>query len=188
MGAYCQSWTSRAEAVTRLGWGRGEYGEGDGDRDVGDGRLLSGDFRLSLPATTLLLVSLLPRFTPFPAACCRVARRSLCANFVRCRRHGVLFNVMLANLNSAQLSSVWFALLWIQRRTRRRRRRRSRSVSWTWAPWQILNETRTRGYPRTQGRLRRRRRRRSRRSLSAAFVGSLSFSQSCVLGPCCAKT
>lgn len=132
--------------------------------------------------------SLLPRFTPFPAACCRVACRSLCANFVRCRRHGVLFNVMLANLNSAQLSSVWFALLWIQRRTRRRRRRRSRSVSWTWAPWQILNETRTRGYPRTQGRLRRRRRRRSRRSLSAAFVGSLSFSQSCVLGPCCAKT
>lgn len=122
-----------------------------------------------------------------PPASCRVACRSLCANFVRCRRHGVLFNVMLANLNSAQLSSVWLALLWIQRRRLGRRRRRS--VSWTWAPWQILNETRTRGYPRTQGRLRRRRRRRrSRRSLSAAFVGSLSFSRSCVLGPCCAKT
>lgn len=46
-----------------------------------------------------------------PPASCRVACRSLCANFVRCRRHGVLFNVMLANLNSAQLSSVWFGLL-----------------------------------------------------------------------------
>lgn len=165
---------------------------GDGNGDVGDGRLLSGDFRLSLPATTLLLVSLLPPpsslhppFTPFPTASCRVACRWLCANFVRCRRHGVLFNVMLANLNSAQLSSLWFALFWIQRPSRRQRRRRS--VSWTWAHWQILNETRTRRYPRTQGRLRRRRCG-SRRSLSAAFVGSLSFSRSCVLGPCCAKT
>lgn len=50
-------------------------------------------------------------YSRHPPASCRVACRSLCANFVRCRRHGVLFNVMLANLNSAQLSSVWFGLL-----------------------------------------------------------------------------
>lgn len=42
----------------------------------------------------------------------RVACRSLCANFVRCRRHGVLFNVMLANLNSAQPGSVCFVATW----------------------------------------------------------------------------
>lgn len=64
-----QLW-SGAEAVTHSGWRRRRRWRGGGEH-LGDGRLLSGDFRLSLPATTLLLVSIPPPSPfPFPPPAC----------------------------------------------------------------------------------------------------------------------